>query len=263
MGFIGGGVGYRLLRIIAPHGDDGGCGDELDPSTRLTHAFGPRVFERLSGRTVADFGCGCGAVAVAIARMVADARVVGIDIQTRHLKRARQSAAAAGVGARCHFMTRLSEPVDVILSLDAFEHFDDPADVLDTMHEWLRPGGTVLAAFGPTWFHPHGGHLFSVFPWAHLMFTEAALMRWRADFKRDGASRFREVEGGLNRMSIRRFERLVSESPLELDWVRLIPIRGIELLARHPFREMGTSLVACRLIRPDSAGRELATKRAA
>ena len=149
------------------------------------------------------------------------------------------------------------------MSLDAFEHFSDAAGVLEAMYEQLSPGGTVLAAFGPTWLHPQGGHLFSVFPWAHLLFTEGALMRWRADFKSDGATRFEEVEGGLNRMRIDRFESLVENSPFELDWLRLIPIRGIGLLRWRPFREFGTSLVVCRLSRASSIGSEMGKKRAA
>jgi len=262
MGFIGGEAGYRLLKRIAP-GGSGQFNEEPSPSARLARAFGREILEEFRGRTVADFGCGSGSVAVSIARQVPDTRVIGVDIQPRQLDNARRRAAAAGLDTRCKFMTRLHEPVDVILSMDAFEHFADPAGVLETMHGKLRPGGAVLAAFGPTWLHPRGGHLFSVFPWAHLLFTEAALIRWRADFKGDGASRFGEVEGGLNRMRINRFERLVENSPLDLDWLRLIPIRGIGLLGWRPFREFGTALVVCRLSRAPGLGSELGKKRAA
>ncbi len=96
---------------------------------------------------------------------------------------------------------------EVIVSLDSFEHFGDPAGVLAVMHDLLKPGGVIIATFGPTWYHPLGGHLFSVFPWAHLLFSEQALIRWRADIRSDGATRFGEVEGGLNQMTIARFER--------------------------------------------------------
>jgi len=65
------------------------------------------------------------------------------------------------------------------ISLDSFEHYEDPAGILQTMHRILKPGGVVLAAFGPPWFHPYGGHLFSVFPWAHLLFSEHAMVTWR------------------------------------------------------------------------------------
>ncbi len=51
------------------------------------------------------------------------------------------------------------------------------------MNTLLQPAGEVLVSFGPTWYHPLGGHLFSVFPWAHLIFSEKALIRWRSTFK--------------------------------------------------------------------------------
>ncbi len=70
------------------------------------------------------------------------------------------------------------------------------------MASLLKPSGFALVEFGYTWFHPYGGHLFSVFPWAHLIFTEKSLIRWRSDFKTDGATRFQEVAGGLNQMTI-------------------------------------------------------------
>ena len=69
-----------------------------------------------------------------------------------------------------------------------------------------RTGGCIFVSFGPTWYHPLGGHLFSVFPWVHILLTEDALIRWRAQFKTDGARKFGEVEDGLNQMTIRRFE---------------------------------------------------------
>src|SRR5262249_6321332 len=70
-----------------------------------------------------------------------------------------------------------------------------PAAILLTMFDLLKPGGVLVASFGPTWYHPLGGHLVSVFPWAHLIFSENALMRWRSSIRSDGAKRFHEVEG--------------------------------------------------------------------
>ena len=93
------------------------------------------------------------------------------------------------------------EPADVIVSLDSFEHFQDPAAILRVMDSYLSPHGKVLATFGPTWYHPLGGHIFSVFPWAHLLFTESALLRWRKSFHPDQtATTFEEC--GLNKITI-------------------------------------------------------------
>jgi hypothetical protein len=109
----------------------------------------------------------------------------------------------------------------------------------------------VFASFGPTWYHPLGGHLFSVFPWAHLVFSEAALIRWRADFKTDGATRFSECAGGLNQMTIRRFERLVRESPFQSRMLEAIPIRKLRSVHGGLTREFTTAIVRCRLVKPE------------
>jgi SAM-dependent methyltransferase len=174
--------------------------------------------------------------------------VIGIDTQEGLLDLARQRARDAGVDAYCKFAHGAPEPVDLVIALDSFEHFDKPEAVLREMHSMLRPGGCVIACFGPTWYHPLGGHLFSVFPWAHLIFTEKALIRWRADFKSDGATRFSEVAGGLNRMTIRRFEELVNASPLMFQQLELVPIRKLRAVANRITREFTTAMVKCRLV---------------
>ena len=56
----------------------------------------------------------------------------------------------------CMFTTHTDEKADVILSLDAFEHFDDPAEILRIMRRLLKDDGCMIAAFGPTWYHPLG-----------------------------------------------------------------------------------------------------------
>lgn len=247
MGIVGGRIGYWLLRKIAPRASASPHGDESNTvDTKLQQFFGEGFFDMLRGKTVLDFGCGVGSQAVEIARMGAS-RVIGLDIQESLLARARELAKRHGVSDRCQFVTSTNELADFIISKDAFEHFSDPAAILRRMSELLKPGGMLLAAFGPTWLHPYGGHLFSVFPWAHLVFTEHALIRWRSEFKSDGATRFSEVEGGLNQLTIRRFEQLVGESPLRFEYLEPVPIKGIRLLKCKALREAGSSIVRCKL----------------
>ena len=116
------------------------------------------------------------------------------------------------------------------------------------MSQLLKPSGCVLAAFGPTWYHPLGGHPFSVFPWAHLIFTEKALIRWRSDFKTDGATRFCEVAGGLNQMSIARFEKIVADSPFRFSEFETVPIRSLKAFSNNLTREFTTAIVRCKLV---------------
>ena len=176
-------------------------------------------------------------------------RVIGIDIREDVLEIARQKALAAGVQDRCVFAPSTQERAEIVVSIDAFEHFEDPASILRAMNALLRPAGEAHISFGPTWYHPLGGHLFSVFPWAHLIFSEKALIQWRSTFKTDGATRFSEVAGGLNQMSIRRFEKLVESSDFELSQLELVPIRTLRRLHGRWTREFTTAIVRCRLVK--------------
>jgi SAM-dependent methyltransferase len=249
MGIIGGNVGYLLLRRIGKEGIV-----ELTESSSYAHRsktealLGKQIWDEIVGQVVIDFGCGIGGTAIEVAQRGAR-RVLGVDIQEKWLAIAREEAEHVGVSDRCKFSKSADEPADVIVALDSFEHFDDPGGVLRQMSNLLKPNGCIRAAFGPTWYHPLGGHLFSVFPWAHLIFTEEALIRWRSDFKADGAKRFGEVEGGLNQLTIRQFERLVDESPLRLVEFEAVPIRKLRPLANRFTRELTTAIVRCKLVR--------------
>ena len=246
MGVIGGTLGYELLKTISPGEPSTLDGSAYATKSKLETLLGASLWRDIAGKVVIDFGCGTGHDAVEMAGRGAS-KVIGVDIQERFLAMARTHAAAAGVDDRCVFETTPSEAADVIVSVDAFEHFDDPAAILRTMRTMLKPTGRVLVSFGPTWYHPLGGHLFSVFPWAHLVFTEKALIRWRSDFKTDGATRFHEVAGGLNGMTIRRFERLVAESPFQLASFEAVPIRKLAWAGNRVTREFTTAFVRCTL----------------
>jgi SAM-dependent methyltransferase len=198
---------------------------------------------------VIDFGCGTGGESVEMAARGAR-RVFGVDIRESNLAAARRHAEREGVSDRCVFTTAPApdQRADIVISLDSFEHFDEPGRILRIMDSYLAPGGKVIATFGPTWYHPVGGHLFSVFPWAHLLFTERALLRWRKSFRpRQTATRITEC--GLNKITIGRFERIVAASPFRFAHFEAKPIRGIGMLTKRPFREFGTAIVRCTLVR--------------
>lgn len=252
MGIIGSEIGYRILSRISPTGDTKLLdGSAYENKSKLETLLGDDVWREIKDKVVIDFGCGNGSEAIEIAERGAK-KVIGLDIQENLLESARERASRnANNRAPCEFLTHTNEYADVIISLDAFEHFDDPAAILQTMRALLKPDGCVIASFGPTWYHPLGGHLFSVFPWAHLIFTEKALIRWRSDFKTDGATRFNEVAGGLNQMTIRRFERIVAESPFKFAELKCVPIRKLQPLHNQLTREFSTAIVRCKLIPRD------------
>ncbi|MGH7412808.1 MAG: class I SAM-dependent methyltransferase [Candidatus Rokuibacteriota bacterium] len=219
-------------------------------SSMLARHFGAPLFQAVRDRVVLDYGCGDGADAIALARHGAQ-RVIGLEIDPRPLDRARSRAGQAGVADRCTFTTHTTEMADVIVSSDTFEHVPDLGRTLRHMDQLLLPGGTVWASFGPPWYHPKGGHVFSMIPWAHLLFREAALCRWRTAFAPYPVPSF--ASAGLSRMSIRRFRHTVGASPFRFDAFCLIPIQRLRLLGltRWPLvREFATAVVTCRLRRP-------------
>ena len=239
---------YRLLRKIAPIEPTQLNGSAYAGRSKLLTTLGDELLTLIRNKTVIDFGCGEGLEALELARYGAK-RVIGLDIRSDILDRATRNAEAAGLSDRCEFLTRTDKLAEIIVSVDAFEHFADPAGVLEMMHSLLKPDGVVVASFGPTWYHPLGGHLFSVFPWAHLLFSENALIRWRSHFKTDGATGFGEVAGGLNRMTIRRFEELVKSSAFKFATLELVPIRKLRLFHNRWTQEFTTALVRCRLVK--------------
>jgi len=253
MAILDGALGYRVLRAIAPAEPNSMTGEAYLEHSKLELLLGANIWQQIEGKTVIDFGCGAGEEAIDIARRGAR-QVYGVDLSDRWLGMARKTAAEENCD-NVKFCKAAPEPADVIISIDAFEHFADPAAILEKMAGLLKPNGCVLTAFGPTWYHPLGGHLFSVFPWAHLIFGETALCRWRSHIRSDGAQRFCEVEGGLNQMTIRRFERLIAASRFRAERLEMVPIRAMRLLHNQLTREFLTAVVRCQLVLRTSAGR--------
>jgi SAM-dependent methyltransferase len=244
MSLIGGALGIALLNLASRNGAVERCdiATAYIGRSKIEVLLGSGIWNQTRDKDVLDFGCGPGGEVVEIAEHGAR-HVIGIDLRQKWLDLGIEHAAARGVADRCTFASEWREPVDLIVSLDSFEHFSDPAAVLVHMRGLLRPGGKVLAAFGPTWYHPLGGHIYSVFPFSHLLFSERALVRWRSLHKSDGATTI--AESGLNKMSIRRFIALVEASPLRFASFELLPIRPLRWMANRVTREFTTAAVRC------------------
>ena len=209
---------------------------------------------RVRGKAVLDFGCGAGQQSVALAELGA-AGVLGIEADPDGLAAARTRAREAGLEDRVRFAACLGpderEAFDLVISQNAMEHFADPAAVLaDLRSAARRPGGRLLITFGPPWFAPYGAHLhyFTKVPWVQLLFRERTVMRVRSRYRSDGAERYEDMQHGLNKMSLRKFERLVREASLDVVERRYACVKGIDGLARVPgLRELLVTHVTCEL----------------
>ena len=60
-------------------------------------------------------------------------------------------------------------------------------------------------------------------------------MNVRRLYRNDGARKFSEVEGGLNKIGIRSFIRMVKDVNLKIEYFKVIPVKGLTPLIRIPF----------------------------
>jgi SAM-dependent methyltransferase len=249
-----------LLRLSRPAASEdfreGQPHHTLDSAIRYLEGQYPGIANLVRDRTVLDFGCGSGHHATALAR--AGARfVVGVDINAKLLDAARSLARESGVGDRTEFAERLPPArigtFDIVMSHNSMEHFPDPEAVLTEMLEAARPGGQVLIGFSLPWYSPYGSHMhfFTRVPWVSLWFSEATVMGVRAKFRHDGATRYEDVEGGLNRMSLSKFERLTRSSGLRPISLHDVGVKGLHFLTRIPVvRELITNEIVAQFERP-------------
>jgi SAM-dependent methyltransferase len=233
-----------------------GFAHQLDTALALLVAAFPNFLELIDGRDILDFGCGQGYQAVAMCLQGAR-RVVGTDVRNSVLEHGRKLAAGAQVANRVTFADRIAPEdegrFDIVVSLNSMEHFTDPGVALDLMARALKPGGSLLLTFSPPWYAPYGSHMhfFTRVPWVHLVFGEQTVMNVRRHFRGDGATRYEEVEGGLNRMSRRKFGELIRATPLRVRSTRYDAVKGIPLVTSIPFvNELFTNRISCILEKP-------------
>jgi SAM-dependent methyltransferase len=236
--------------------DHGGEDDAWDLVTALSvlEAAYPPFVSEIADKAVLDFGCGFGWQVLAMAHCGAK-RAAGVDSNAAMLANARELARRAGNGGSTIEFHLTLEPdlygeFDLVISQNSMEHFLDPAAIVNLMKRALKPSGKILITFGPPWLAPYGSHMrfFTKVPWVNLWFSEKTVMNVRRRFRDDGATRYEDVRKGLNKMTIRKFERIVEGCGLRPIYWKLDCVRGIDWLRRVPvIREFFVNHVTCML----------------
>lgn len=134
-------------------GDDGNDWTEHEEQYNQTSArHTRRLFAAAAigaGENVLDIGCGCGDTSRQAARMAPDGSVLGIDLSTRMLARARERSKAEGLtntrfargDAQVH---RFEEGAfDLAISRFGVMFFADPVAAFRNVRRALKPGGRV------------------------------------------------------------------------------------------------------------------------
>jgi len=114
--------------------------------------LGRAVLERLApapGERILDVGCGAGQTLLELAALVGrDGRVVGLDISSPMLARARERVAEAGLTQVDLVLgdaatERFAHPFDVVFSRFGVMFFEDPAAAFRSLRAALRSGGRL------------------------------------------------------------------------------------------------------------------------
>lgn len=216
----------------------------------LYDAF-PGFIHAIKDKEILDFGCGAGYQAVALAKNGAK-YVLGLDINKRALEKGRELAEKLNLNEKVNFSENLTERVknkfDIVISQDSMEHFLNPLSILNEMKSALKQNGDIFITFGPPWFAPYGSHMqfFTRLPWVNILFDERTVMKVRSNFRNDGAMRYEEVEGGLNKMTVSKFERIVSNCGMKIKYKKYKCVKGINFPGTIPLiRELFINQVIC------------------
>lgn len=249
-------LGERVLLALSRKP---GTGDYTDPHelrtpenalSLLCEVF-PEFLETIPGKDVLDFGCGIGLQAVAMAR--AGARYVfGLETNPRSVAEARELASQFGVQSVVQFGDEIVPGerggFDFVVTQNSMEHFPDPVQALEAMKSALGPEGKIMMVFAPPWYAPYGSHshFFTKVPWVNIFFSESTVMAVRSNFRQDGATRYEEVEGGLNKMTVAKFERIVSSAGMRFNAKTYTGVKKLNWLTRIPLlRELFTNRISC------------------
>ena len=200
----------------------------------------------MRGKTVLDIGSGAGGKTLYYATLGVK-KIYGVDVVPHYEHEARALAEEKNLSDRAEFLTADATALpfpddcfDVIIANDVMEHVAEPEAVLREAHRVLKPGGRFFTNF-PPYYHPYGAHLSDVIgiPWVHAFFSEPVLIEAYRELVKglpDAEMRLRLRLGDpgtnttrityINRMTIKRFRRIVEESPFKIAHWRLVPLRS-------------------------------------
>ena len=128
--------------------------DRLESEGREAFDFREQIADAIGlepGMAVADVGAGTGLYTPLLAARVGSrGRVYAVDIVPKFIDHIRTQAAARGLAQVTAILgtdvsTNLpSASADVVFVCDAYHHFEDYNAMLESIHDALKPGGTLV-----------------------------------------------------------------------------------------------------------------------
>ena len=227
--------GFRKAEITRFDSMDDWIADRVEQIDEHHDLFKP--FVSFAGKTVFELGCNRGYMMNSFLERE-KFEAIGGDIDADALETAR-----AKFGDRIKFVQTTADSiplpdqsVDVIYTIDTVEHLIELDKIFAECYRILKPGGTMLVHFG-AWYGPYGTHLEDIipFPWANVVFSMDTLLKVAAHLYDSPdysvACYFLDEKTGkpkpnpyldkskwdnfLNRITIRRFRRVIRDSQFE------------------------------------------------
>ena len=228
-------LGSRTPAITRFDSNENYFAQRVAHTSHYRELFAPHV--SFEGMTVLDLGCNRGYLLNSFSQHE-KFEGIGADLVSYYLKDARRD-----YGDRFKFVettpTTIPLPdasVDVVYTIDTIEHLSQPKELFGEVYRVMKPGGVFLIHYNP-WLNPHGSHLEDIiaFPWPHVFFSMDTLLRVAARLydspHYDAACYFLDKKGQkvpnpykdqkswgtyLNFMTIRKFNRLLKQTPFRL-----------------------------------------------
>ena len=244
-------LGYYLLKAICrkrkpPSVERGGMSGQPEMPdfnaklSQLDRSF-PNFTDMIRDKVVLDYGCGFGFQTIGMALRGAK-HVIGVEITAKEREYASNIAEKVGIGDRVSFvqaydMHTMKGSCDLVLTHNSMEHFDDPLKRLGEMKHALNKNGTIISTFGPPWLSPYGAHTqyMTSFPWIQIVFAEKTVMAVRSIYKKDGAEFYEQVNGGLNRLTVKKFEEIVDDAGLMITYRKDTCFMGLNRIVGGSF----------------------------
>jgi ubiquinone/menaquinone biosynthesis C-methylase UbiE len=195
---------------------------------------------QITGKKMLDIGCGKGGKSVYYTKMGAE--LIGCDIEYNSIQTASKFAKLKKVSDKASFVVCdasalpfKSEKFDIVISNNVIEHLKKCVESINEMKRVVKNNGKICINFGPPWFSPFGAHISNKLPWAHLVFSQTTI---RNVFMKDGRKNIdfnKDLYDSVNRITIRKFKRMVAESGLQIVFFKLTTRPYFRFLVRIPF----------------------------
>jgi SAM-dependent methyltransferase len=225
-------------------------------------------FHTLTGKSVADIGCGDGIVDLGLFHRASPALLVGFDkrpTDARVLARLAEDEGRPGeLPEGLQFRTSPaealdaeSESFDLAFSWSAFHHLEDPVGAISEIRRVLRPGGVLMIQLYPFFNSPHGSLLEHWYPdgFAQFLHTDEQIASTvRSDPRPDPEWAEHLLEGyrRLNRLTLDELGVMLTQGGFRITRLQVIgeDARIPPELAGRPLSQLGVGgakLLAVRL----------------